>query len=69
LSQFNDVGLYPYSLGIGDPSIQFRVADIVSVIGLLFGMTAGKMLAVWTTGYVASALQELVNSFVTIDPH
>lgn len=56
LTQLNDVQLYPYSLGVGDPQIRCGPADIVSVIGFPFGRQAGGSLAVWATGFIASEL-------------
>ena len=54
LTQLDDVQLYPYALGIGDPEIKCGPADTVSVIGFPFGIQAGGSLAVWATGFVAS---------------
>ena len=54
LTQLDDVQLYPYSLGVGDPAIRCGPADLVSVIGFPFGIQAGGSLAVWATGHVAS---------------
>jgi len=54
LTQLNDVHLYPYSLGAGDPQILCGPADTVSVIGFPFGIQAGGSLAVWATGFIAS---------------
>jgi len=54
LSQLDDVQLYPYSLGVGDPQIKCGPADTVSVIGFPFGIQAGGSLAVWATGFVES---------------
>jgi hypothetical protein len=54
LTQLNDVQLYPYSLGVGDPPIRCGPADTVSVIGFPFGIQAGGSLAVWATGFIAS---------------
>jgi hypothetical protein len=54
LSNLDDVELYPYSL---DDSLGIVVgpADVVSVIGFPFGVSA-QGLAVWDTGFVASDL-------------
>jgi hypothetical protein len=54
LTQLDDVELYPYSLGVGDPQIKCGPADTVSVIGFPFGIQAGGSLAVWATGFIAS---------------
>ena len=54
LTQFNDVQLFPYTLGLGDPAIRCAPAETVSVIGFPFGIQAGGSLAVWATGFVAS---------------
>ena len=54
LTQLDDVQLYPYTLGIGDPEILIAPAEVVSVVGFPFGLTAGGCLAVWATGFVAS---------------
>lgn len=54
LTQLNDVQLYPYSLGVGDPDIIVAPAEVLSVVGFPFGITAGGCLAVWATGFVAS---------------
>ena len=54
LTELDDVELYPYSLGEGDPPIHFGPAEPVSVVGFPFGLQAGGSLAVWATGFVAS---------------
>ncbi len=54
LTQMNDVQLYPYTLGVGDPAILVAPAEVVSVVGFPFGLTAGGGLAVWATGFVAT---------------
>jgi hypothetical protein len=54
LTQLGDVQLYPYSLGIGDPPILIAPAEVVSVVGFPFGLTAGGSLAVWATGFIAT---------------
>jgi len=41
LTQLNDVQLYPYTLGVGDPAILIAPAEVVSVVGFPFGITAG----------------------------
>lgn len=54
LTQLVDVDLYPYSLGVGDPQIMVAPAEVVSVVGFPFGLSAGGALAVWATGFIAS---------------
>lgn len=54
LTQLDDVQLYPYTLGVGDPPIIVAPAEVVSVVGFPFGLTAGGSLAVWATGFVAT---------------
>ncbi len=54
LTDLNDVQIYSYSLGVGDPAILCGPADTVSVVGFPFGLQAGGSLAVWATGFVAS---------------
>ena len=54
LTQLDDVQLYPYTLGVGDPLIRCGPADSVSVIGFPFGIRAGGSLAVWAMGFIAS---------------
>jgi hypothetical protein len=54
LTQLGDVQLYPYTLGVGDPAIIVAPAEVVSVVGFPFGLTAGGALAVWATGFVAT---------------
>lgn len=54
LTQMGDVQLYPYTLGVGDPAILVAPAEVVSVVGFPFGLTAGGCLAVWATGFVAT---------------
>ena len=46
--------MYPYSLGIGDPTIAIGPAEIVSVIGFPFGLASGGCFAIWASGFVAS---------------
>lgn len=62
LTELDDVQLYPYSLGVGDPQIRCGPADIVSVIGFPFGIQAGGSLAVWATGFIASEPEVDFNS-------
>ena len=54
LTQLADVQLYPYTLGVGGPAIIVAPAEVVSVVGFPFGLTAGGGLAVWATGFVAT---------------
>lgn len=54
LTQINDVELYPYSLGDGDPQISVSPSDTVSVIGFPFGLAGGGALAIWATGFMAT---------------
>jgi len=54
LTQIDDVQLYPYTLGIGDPQVLIAPAEVVSIVGFPFGITAGGYLAVWATGFVAT---------------
>jgi hypothetical protein len=54
LIELNDVQLYSYSLGVGDPAIFCGPADPLSVIGFPFGLQAGGSLAIWATGFMAS---------------
>ena len=54
LTQMGDVQLYPYTLGVGDTAILVAPAEVVSVVGFPFGLTAGGCLAVWATGFVAT---------------
>jgi len=54
LTQLADVEVRSYSLGVGDPQIIVAPAEIVSVVGFPFGLTAGGCLAIWATGFVAT---------------
>lgn len=54
LAQLEDVQIYPYSLGVGDPFIKYCPSDIISVIGFPFGLQGGGSLAIWATGFVAT---------------
>lgn len=54
LTQLDDVQLYPYALGDENPPITIAPAEIVSVVGFPFGLTAGGSFAIWATGFVAS---------------
>ncbi|MCX5721117.1 MAG: hypothetical protein NT179_03685 [Nitrospirae bacterium] len=54
LTQTDGIQLYPYTLGVGDPAILIAPAEVVSVVGFPFALTAGGYLAVWATGFVAT---------------
>lgn len=54
LTRLHDVGLFPYSLGVGDPSVRVAPAEPVSVVGFPFGLTAAGLTAIWATGFVAT---------------
>lgn len=54
LTQLDDVELYPYDPANPGPPILVGPADVVSVIGFPFGMTAGGAFGVWATGFLAS---------------
>lgn len=54
LTDFNDVDFYPYKITTTAPLIQISPAEIISVIGFPFGLTAGGSLAIWATGFIAS---------------
>jgi hypothetical protein len=54
LTQTNDVEFYCYDPRNPGPAVSVRPADVVSVVGFPFGMTAGGACAVWATGFVAS---------------
>lgn len=54
LTQLNDVQLYPYTLGVGDPQILVAPSDTVSVLGFPFGIAGGGALAIWATGFMAT---------------
>lgn len=54
LTQLNDVQLYPYSLGVGDPEISISPSDNISVVGFPFGLKGGGALAIWATGFMAT---------------
>ncbi len=54
LTQLADVEIRSYTLGVGDPQIIVAPAEIVSVVGFPFGLTAGGCLAIWATGFVAT---------------
>lgn len=52
LVELADVQTYPYTFD--SPPIFCGPADGVSVIGFPFGMTAGGLLGIWATGFIAS---------------
>jgi hypothetical protein len=54
LHELRGVQLYPYLLERSESKITVGPADVVSVVGFPFGMTAGGYLAIWATGFVAS---------------
>lgn len=54
LLDLSEVQLYPYDPINPGPEIFVGAADIVSVIGFPFGMTAGGAFAIWATGFLAS---------------
>jgi hypothetical protein len=54
LADLNDVELYPYDTANPGPAIFVGPADVVSVIGFPFGITAGGACGVWATGFLAS---------------
>jgi len=54
LTQLNDVAIYDYTLGVGDPQILVAPSDTVSVIGFPFGIAGGGALAIWATGFMAT---------------
>jgi hypothetical protein len=54
LTDLNDVDLFPYDAANTGPDIQLGPADSVSVVGFPFGITAGGVLGVWATGFLAS---------------
>lgn len=56
LTQLDGVQLHAYAMNTAGPNILLGPAEVVSVIGFPFGMTAGGAMAVWATGFVASEL-------------
>lgn len=54
LTQLNGVELYPYDPKSPGEDIFVGPADPVSVIGFPFGISAGGLFAVWSTGFIAS---------------
>ncbi len=51
--QNEEIICYPYELSVRD-KIPIAPTDIISVIGFPFGKTAGRSLAIWATGFIAS---------------
>lgn len=49
-----NVGIYSYDPFNPGPSIAVMPAEVLSVVGFPFGMTAGGACAIWATGFVAS---------------
>jgi hypothetical protein len=54
LRELHGVQLFPYLLEPSPQSIVVGPADVVSVVGFPFGLTAGGCLAIWATGFIAS---------------
>lgn len=54
LEQLDDVELYPYDPANPGVDVKLGPTEVVSVIGFPFGMTAGGVLPVWATGFIAS---------------
>jgi hypothetical protein len=54
LTNLASVQIYEYDLTDTGPNIAVKPAEIVSVVGFPFGMTAGGAMAIWATGFVAS---------------
>ncbi len=54
LTQLDNVELYPYDLANPGEEIGIGPAEVVSVIGFPFGITAGGCFPVWATGFIAS---------------
>ena len=54
LTDTQEVGFYPYDPANPGAAISVQTADIVSVVGFPFGLTAGGAMAIWATGFVAS---------------
>ena len=54
LENLQNVHLYPYDVANPGPEVVVGPAATVSVVGFPFGMTAGGLLPVWATGFVAS---------------
>lgn len=54
LTQLDNVELYPYDLANPGVDIMIGPAEVISVIGFPFGITAGGLFPVWATGFIAS---------------
>lgn len=54
LTQLEGIDLYPYNLAGQDVDVHLGPADVISVIGFPFGLTAGGLFPVWATGFIAS---------------
>ena len=54
LTDLHNVELYPYDLARPGPDMLIGPAEVVSVIGFPFGITAGGAFPVWVTGFIAS---------------
>ena len=54
LTQLDNVELYPYDLENPGEDMMVGPAEVVSVIGFPFGITAGGVFPVWATGFIAS---------------
>ncbi|MGY6214588.1 trypsin-like peptidase domain-containing protein [Methylolobus aquaticus] len=54
LTQLSGVRLYTYNPACPGPDILAGPSSPVSVIGFPFGITAGGLFAVWSTGFIAS---------------
>lgn len=57
LTNLDNIELYPYDLSNPGPNLKVSPADIISVIGFPFGMTAGGIFPIWATGFIASEPQ------------
>jgi hypothetical protein len=54
LTDTEDVALYPYDPSQPGADIFVGPADVISVIGFPFGLTAGGAAGLWATGFLAS---------------
>ena len=54
LTKTTNVATIPYDIHGNDSDIFIGPTDLVSVIGFPFGIMAGGVLGVWTTGFIAS---------------
>jgi hypothetical protein len=54
LTHLLNVQLYPYTLNADGPAVLIWPAEVVSVVGFPYGLTAGGCIALWATGFVAS---------------